>query len=457
MVRRLLLGLLDFFLLASTVISVGAAVLPKKVHGVNIGSWLVMEPWMLPREWIHMGGQFCDDCTTCISCEFAFTKAFPKTVDLLFNKHWDEWFTKADITKLKAAGINTVRIPLGYWLVEPLVDRSSEFYPRGGFAQLKRGLGELRDAGIVAILELHAAPGVQVPNQPFAGLCTRKVEFYTQHNYHRALIWSAVLTAFTHLIPEFSSVAAIQAVNEPIMDAALTPGYGEFQTHFVQVIRAVEHALGLSVPGLHHPTPPSHMSINDALEFAIKQGVYDTEVRAVLRNSIPVLDEMATTFHEQGALRSIPSRTKTLLTTVFMDVHWQFNRPSNPAKAAIGPQLYDNHLYFSFGNVTKPDPKSYLKSMCNLNRVSRDAAVGNRPLIFGEWSLATEFEATDAFLQQWADAQKLVFSKGGGWIFWNFKATGRSARQWSYLEGLERGFFTRDPAALNDPNVCKGL
>jgi hypothetical protein len=52
-------------------------------------------------------------------------------------------------------GLNTVRIPvskvfssaflililceqLGYWIVEPLVDRSTEFYPRGGIEQLVR-------------------------------------------------------------------------------------------------------------------------------------------------------------------------------------------------------------------------------------------------------------------------------------------------------------------------------
>ena len=31
----------------------------------------------------------------------------------------------------------------------------------------------------------------------------------------------------------------------------------------------------------------------------------------------------------------------------FMDVSWQYNNPSNPADAAIGPQAYDNHLYYS--------------------------------------------------------------------------------------------------------------
>lgn len=30
----------------------------------------------------------------------------------------------------------------------------------------------------------------------------------------------------------------------------------------------------------------------------------------------------------------------------FMDVNWQNDNPPNPADAAIGPQGYDNHLYY---------------------------------------------------------------------------------------------------------------
>ena len=46
-------------------------------------------------------------------------------------------------------------------------------------------------------------------------------------NYHRALIWTAVMTFFSHVDPDFESVFAIEAVNEPLMDANLTPGYGQ--------------------------------------------------------------------------------------------------------------------------------------------------------------------------------------------------------------------------------------
>ena len=27
----------------------------------------------------------------------------------------------------------------------------------------------------------------------------------------------------------------------------------------------------------------------------------------------------------------------------------------------------------------------------------------------------------------------------------------------SYLEGVSRGFFTKDPGSFNDPNVCEGF
>ena len=42
--------------------------------------------------------------------------------------------------------------------------------------------------------------------------------------------------------------------------------------------------------------------------------------------------------------------------------------------------------------------------------------MGDTPLWFGEWGLPTQFNATDEFLSKWADAQKLAYSEGAGWI-----------------------------------------
>ena len=52
----------------------------------------------------------------------------------------------------------------------------------------------------------------------------------------------------------------------------------------------------------------------------------------------------------------------------------------------------------------------------DLQRVQNDAKLNNSPLWFGEWGLPTQFDATDEFLFKWADAQKLAYSQGAGWI-----------------------------------------
>jgi glucan endo-1,6-beta-glucosidase len=82
-------------------------------------------------------------------------------------------------------------------------------------------------------------------------------------------------------------------------------------------------------------------------------------------------------------------------------------------------------------------------------------------------------------LEKWADAQKIAYSKGAGWIYWNFKteefdASGNElARQWSaaqlsdgrdtltdfvcrsYEEALVRGYMLWDPAAVHNASVCE--
>ncbi|KAH8110761.1 glycoside hydrolase family 5 protein [Phellopilus nigrolimitatus] len=434
-----------------------AITVAKPSSGFPHGSWLVLEPWMLPAEWVVMGGESCNDCS------HAFAEAYPDTVDEIFNKHWSTWFTQKDVNKLSSYGINTVRIPLGYWIVEPLVNRATEFYPRGGIKQLKRGLRQLKAAGISVILDHHALPGVQTPNQSFTGRCTSDVKFYTEKNYHRALVWTAVMTALSHLDPDFGSVFAVEAVNEPIANASQTPGYGDFQRNFVKVVRAVEISLGIinvddSGRGfdLSYPTQTNILS---AIASLLDAALGGSDVGKALADAAPIISEVTTEYGIGDVLGGAAAPLMAPLVTNFMDINWQNNNPANPAEAAVGPQAYDNHLYYSFGGVADANENAYLESICNLDRVQADAALGNKPLWFGEWGLSTQFSATDEFLRKWADAQKRAYSVGAGWIFWNFKvekstAAGDLARQWSYFEGVERGYFTKDPAQMHDVHVC---
>ncbi|KAN0088223.1 glycoside hydrolase family 5 protein [Tylopilus felleus] len=459
--RNLLLGL-SLSLSSSLFTQVLAGLPDHKIYGVNLGSWLVLESWMLPQEWLDMGGQSCTNCVDCIATESAFAKAYPDdVVDEKFAEHWDTWFTQDHVGQLVDAGINTVRVPLGYWIIEALVDRPQEEYPRGGLEYLRRGLDWLQEAGIQVILDHHALPGVQTPGQQFTGNCTSDVQFYTPYNYHRALVWTAVMTSLSHLDPSFGSVFAIEAINEPIMNATLTPGYGDFQTNFVKTVRAVELALGIPVPEMTSNISISSTNFTAALGDICSSSLFNTQVVEAITDAIPILMGIAIEYDLQEYLFwPFPSDQSSLVTT-FMDINWQYNNPPNPANAAIGPQGYDNHLYYSFGGVAAACPDAYLASICNLQRIQADAALGNSPLWFGEWGLPTQFNATNEFLYKWADAQKWAYSQSAGWIFWNFKTeisnltNGRAlARQWSYLEALDMGFLTKDPAAYHNSSVC---
>ncbi|CAE6412240.1 unnamed protein product [Rhizoctonia solani] len=511
-------------LLGATSVAAAQKGLPvDKVYGVNLGSWLLSEPWMFPKEWVEkMGGDSCDDCSKCAASEFDLVKKLGQNrADQVFKEHWSTWFTQQDVNDIAAAGLNTVRIPLGYWIIEDLVDRESEYYPRGGLEYLKKGLRMLKAKGIHVLLDFHAMPGVAAINQMFAGRCTADVQFYTDENYERALTWAAVMTRMTYQDPDFNTVFAIEAVNEPVMDASKTPGYGDYQRRFVQVVRSVENELGIQCQNLD-PTKVIPNPSSAAADEAIIKRVTEKSA-SVMKNirdqhgadpsnpssgiKLPITlgdDEIAAIRQGHGAGRlplpmsasgaaalkhsnhardvaphvsglewhnahrrhhrkrsTCPTLTKdaarSCLMTSFMNKDWQFNNPPNPADAANGPQLYDAHLYFSFGGVADPNADSYMRTICNTDRVQKAYADNNNPLVFGEWSLATNFDNTEGFLFDWADAQRHIYAgQGDGWIFWSWKIEEGSpyVTQWSYSNAIKTGYFKKDPSQLTNPNVC---
>ena len=77
----------------------------------------------------------------------------------LLEKHWDTWLTKKDLENLKSAGIEHLRVPIGYWMLgEPFV-KKGEPYVVGGWKYLMRAMGWAKELGLKMIIDLHGAPG----------------------------------------------------------------------------------------------------------------------------------------------------------------------------------------------------------------------------------------------------------------------------------------------------------
>ena len=134
-----------------------------KIRGVNLGSQFIVEPWMASNEWNKMG---CDNTKSEFDCVSQLGQA---NANSAWAEHWSTWTTKDDITEMQSYGLNTIRIPVGYWIREDLVYSNSEHFPQGGLQYLEQICGWASDAGMYIIIDLHGAPGAQVAGNPDTG------------------------------------------------------------------------------------------------------------------------------------------------------------------------------------------------------------------------------------------------------------------------------------------------
>lgn len=177
------------------------------LRGVNLGSLFIIENWMastVMRPW---------SCNT--ASEFDCVSSLPSQSDAnaKWASHWNSWVTADDFKLMREYGLNTVRIPVGYWFLENIVD-GSEHFPQGGERYLDQVVGWAKDAGLYTIIVLHGAPGAQVTDA-FTGQLNPDPGFYDDYNYERAAKWLEWMTEKIHTNDAYSMVGMLELVNEP--------------------------------------------------------------------------------------------------------------------------------------------------------------------------------------------------------------------------------------------------
>lgn len=116
------------------------------VRGLNIGGWLVLEPWITPSIFQPFGGSVVD--------EYTLGQKASNAKDIL-NAHWASWCTLADFQKIAAHGFNLVRIPVGYWAFQKY---QGDPYVQGADQYLEQAMGWARQTGLKVWIDLHGAP-----------------------------------------------------------------------------------------------------------------------------------------------------------------------------------------------------------------------------------------------------------------------------------------------------------
>jgi glucan 1,3-beta-glucosidase len=129
-------------------------------RGVNCGGLFVLEPWITPNftQW-----------TLNLPDQYTYSQLNPQGsagYQLLVN-HWNNWYTNADFAAMKAAGLNAVRLPVGWWYFAPaaMIAYSPYTIPEQDVTNLTHPITKVikyaYDNGIVVILDLHGAPASQ--------------------------------------------------------------------------------------------------------------------------------------------------------------------------------------------------------------------------------------------------------------------------------------------------------
>ena len=118
----------------------------ETVRGVNLGGWFVLEPWITPSLFSRWSDGSVID-------EWTFSQALGKDeAHNQLSQHWNNWITQDDFNEIAGAGMNHVRIPIGYWAVAPIDD---EPYIQGQLDILDQAIGWARDAGLKIMIDLH--------------------------------------------------------------------------------------------------------------------------------------------------------------------------------------------------------------------------------------------------------------------------------------------------------------
>ncbi|KAI0647228.1 glycoside hydrolase [Trametes meyenii] len=183
----------------------------RQQQSVNLGSWFVHEQWMTPSLFTCAAGDKISEL------DIASGWGSIGGARAVLEHHWDTFITATDFQYLAGIGINTVRLPIGYWNLGPSFCEGTPFEPvadvyQTSWSRVVRTINMASESGIGVLVDLHGAPGSQ-NGQPHSGISDGKTGLFDNDWYINKTL--AVLTFLTEELVNVTNVVGIQILNEP--------------------------------------------------------------------------------------------------------------------------------------------------------------------------------------------------------------------------------------------------
>lgn len=390
--------------LVSLSININFSNCEEKIRGVNLGGWLMLEPWIRPSlfsQWLDAPFE-----KRAID-EWTFNeKLGSEEARRQLEKHWNEWVTEEDFKKIASYGLNAVRIPFSWWIIHNTEKIS-------GLHHLDRGIKLAKKYGIKVLLDLHGAPLSQngfdnsgmacaehYRNKNCYAPCPEKLGWFqdSDKNYESVKKTTETLLKIAHRYKDESNILGIELLNEPWLTINL-----------------------------------DHIKI------------WYKEAFSLLREIVP--PNWIIVMHDSFRSSSWEN---------FMD-----NKEQYPNS------FIDSHIYWAFDqDIMKMNSHEILQAVCNIDSRINDLKKSNMKVIIGEWSLGHDdcaqwldgyFEksvkedilklsCTETFdnrdYQEFAKNMLYYWENTDGWFFWNFKT--EKEDNWSYFKLVENGWIPND-------------
>ncbi|KAG0152493.1 hypothetical protein CROQUDRAFT_667334 [Cronartium quercuum f. sp. fusiforme G11] len=126
----------------------------NRIIGVNLGGWLVLEPFITPS----LYEPYATSANPVVD-EWGLSQHLGNNLASTIENHYATFITEQDFAEIAAAGLNWVRLPVGWWMIETW---SNEPFLEGvSFKYFLKAITWARKYGLRINLDLHAVPGSQ--------------------------------------------------------------------------------------------------------------------------------------------------------------------------------------------------------------------------------------------------------------------------------------------------------
>ncbi|KAJ3034448.1 hypothetical protein HDV00_005027 [Rhizophlyctis rosea] len=406
----------------------------EPIRGVNVGGWLVTEPFLNPTLYGKYPGTID---------EWTLSVAMGSNLTAEFENHYATYYTESDFARIAQMGLNHIRIPFAHWAYPNEAVNGEPFYYGGSWKWLLKAVEWARKYGLRVCLDLHTAVGSQ-NGYDHSGR-SGEIQFlngtYGQANAERTRQIIQQISDFffggNRTTPDgvpLDHVTIFSTMNEPFVATINFDGLKNWYGSAYDTIRN---------SSTRSPTT------SPRLEASL------TSTRANL--TFPNANWPGIVINDgfSGEYKWFDQFPADAYTNVWMDFH----------------------KYVSLNNGTDAWTKDVkFATPCNK---WRDDFVGGMqrlgPIYMGEWSASWYSKSESNFTKMtaqdkqdlaiWTQIQMDVAERWGmGWFFWNLRTEKSMYAQWDYYVGVDQGWIPRNlanrtyacPPIGTKANYCTG-